>query len=122
MPIDPLFKQWVNRDGADDTPVVEGVKYNAGQLLATILDSSTEKRLDICNRMLDGADMAQACIMFDHELLAKYVREHAETIREQATVITDLNSRISELELELRDASHELRQRNVASDKNVGKS
>lgn len=57
----------VSRDGADDTPVQEGVAYNPGQLLARILDADRDERLKLCAVMIDNAGTAIRCEGMDHE-------------------------------------------------------
>lgn len=66
----------VPRDGADDTPVKEFERYNAGQLLAKILDSDRDTRLALCTSFLTDSDTANKCRMHDHEDEIMHLREY----------------------------------------------
>ena len=69
------FECMVPRDGADDTPVKEFERFNAGQLLARILDGSAEDRLALCTTLLVDVDTATACRMHDHVDEIQFLRQ-----------------------------------------------
>lgn len=78
----------VGRDGADDTPRDGPVRISPGQLLASILDSSGDKRLEICQRLLSSSETAYTCLSGDHiDQIETLKRKNAMLARTLLTVV-----------------------------------
>jgi hypothetical protein len=66
----------VGRHGADDTPCDPLISMTPGQFLARLLDSSTEKRLDLCGTVMANNKAANRCWELDHEGQIEELKGH----------------------------------------------